>query len=112
MSHQFPTAAAAREAMHAASLALALAAAAYQQLLHGDPGADVASNPQKPPAGRRQVEACILEAAPAPHERPVTLKQLAKRAGYSYSEWFRKEVDKLTQAGELVRTGKGVRRVG
>ena len=103
---QFSTPEEAKAAMRAASIALVIASDAYRELLLGSASAG------HPAPERRQVESCILEAAPGPHETPVTLKQLAKRAGYSYSEWFRREVDALVVAGELVRTGKGVRRAG
>ena len=61
---------------------------------------------------RRDVETCILEAAPGQTDRPVSIKQLATRAGYRYTLWFREAVNSLVIAGELVRTSQGVRLAG
>lgn len=56
------------------------------------------------------VACCIMEAAPLPHEPPVTLRKLSRLAGYSYTRWFREAVDELVVAGKLVRSSRGVKR--
>lgn len=101
-----------RAALSAAARALAAVSMAYDMKIHS-PGGEEAPGDSPPavlPMERRTVESCILDAAPAAPNRPVTMKQLAKMAGYSYSDWFRREVDALVSAGELVRTSQGVRR--
>lgn len=99
-----------RAALRAAAHALAAVSMTYDVKIHGDITSDDMPPPVVLPMDRRAVESCILEAAPAYSARPITMKQLAKLAGYSYSDWFRREVDALVGAGELIRTGAGVRR--
>jgi hypothetical protein len=53
------------------------------------------------------VAGCILAAANA--EKPVTMTRLAKLAGYSYTQWFRDQVNALVESGWLIRSKKGVR---
>ena len=58
--------------------------------------------------GRRDVEECILAAAGLD---PVTVKRLARLAGYSYTRWFRDAVNKLIAEGRLLRLSGGVKAV-
>jgi hypothetical protein len=62
--------------------------------------------------GLTDADETIIEAAPSANEKPITLKQLAKAAGYSYSDWFRGRVDSLVIAGVLVRSSHGIRKAG
>lgn len=50
----------------------------------------------------RDIEACILEAAPKPGEPPISRRKLAVRAGYGYNRHFLDAVRHLLEAGELV----------
>ncbi len=61
-----------------------------------------------PPAVALDVRAVIIEAAFT--DKPISLKALAKRAGYGYTSWFRGHVNALVESGKLVRTSQGVRR--
>src|ERR1043165_3843013 len=56
------------------------------------------------------VQECALEAAPLPHEKPVTIKHLARLAGYTYTSYFRFAVRRLVDLGLLQRVTGGVRR--
>lgn len=70
----------------------------------------LAQEPPKCPGsvGSSDVSQCILEAAPTGRE--TTLKALARRSGYAYTQWFREKVAALVDAGKLVRTARGIRR--
>lgn len=73
------------------------------------PPAAGGGTPAPPPLTDAQRAA--LAAAPGPSDRPVTLKELARRAGYSAkSNHFRELVNSLVDAGLLVRVRGGVRR--
>ncbi len=65
-----------------------------------------------PPIEIRDVEECVLEAAPAPGKRAISVKKLAALAGYGYSSYFREKVRKMIDAGLLVRVTGGVRLAG
>jgi hypothetical protein len=58
----------------------------------------------------RDVEATTFEAAPAHDARPVSVRQLARLAGYRDSGHFREAVNQLLERGLLVRIRGGVRR--
>jgi hypothetical protein len=58
----------------------------------------------------REIEQTILEASPRTSDGPITIKQLTRRAGYSYTPYFRDAVAALVDAGLLLRLRKGVRR--
>jgi hypothetical protein len=53
------------------------------------------------------VKVCILSAATS---MPMTIMRLSRAAGYVYSQWFRDHVNALVDAGQLVRTARGIRR--
>jgi hypothetical protein len=89
-----------RHALRAAAEALAVASIAHEV---------AGARPALHELPRRQIHECILEACPA--DRWVTLKALAKLAGYSYSAYFREAVNQLVVRGELVRSKSGVRKV-
>lgn len=58
----------------------------------------------------REIDEAILEAAPRPDAEPVTMKKLARLAGYAYTNYFRDAVNALADAGLLVRSRRGIRR--
>jgi len=58
--------------------------------------------PAATPKAYRDIEACILEAAPKPGEPPISRRKLAVRAGYGYHKHFLDAVKRLLAAGELV----------
>ncbi len=58
----------------------------------------------------RDIEATTLEAAPLADAKPVSVRQLARRAGYRDSGHFREAVAQLIDRGLLVRVRGGVRR--
>lgn len=69
-------------------------------------------NPIKPPLPfpLRDVEDAAMKAAPGPTERPVSIRALARRAGYSDTGHWREAVNQLVDRGLLVRVRGGVRR--
>ncbi len=58
----------------------------------------------------RGIESCILQAAPGPQDDAVSVKRLAKLAGYSCSSYFREVVRVMTDAGLLRRITGGLRK--
>jgi hypothetical protein len=58
----------------------------------------------------RDVEQAALDAAPAAGEPPVTVKQLAKRAGYKNTGHFQEAVRLLIDRGLLARVRGGIRK--
>jgi hypothetical protein len=72
-----------------------------------EPAADA---PPAPALPQRAVEAKALKAAPGPAELPITLKQLAKKAGYGNNGHFQEAVRGLIDRGLLLRVRGGIRR--
>lgn len=58
----------------------------------------------------REIERCILEAAPGSDGAPVSVKALSRLAGYQCSSYFREAVRGLIDRGLLARFTNGVRR--
>lgn len=58
----------------------------------------------------REVEQCALEAAPSAFEQGITVKELARKAGYALNFHFYESVRILIEAGLLVRVRNGVKR--
>ncbi len=56
----------------------------------------------------REIERCILEAAP--DNRPVTARKLSVLSGYSYSSYFRSAIGNLLKLGLLVRVSGGLQK--
>lgn len=56
------------------------------------------------------MEKDLLEAAPEFREEPISVKALAKLAGYRYSSYLRASCNKLILAGLLVRVPGGVKK--
>lgn len=92
-----------RAALSEAARVLAVLSVA-NQIVNGGGGVPAADVPG------RQVEDCIIEAAPGPADMPVSIRQLARLAGYSYTAYLRTAVDRLVAAGKLERGKGGVRR--
>lgn len=96
------------------SKSLAAASAAGDQLrifIDGDGNAGPNLPRADPPAPDLKIEGvaqCILEAAPC--DVPITLTELAKRAGYQNTAWFREHVDSLVVARQIIRSAKGFMR--
>lgn len=57
----------------------------------------------------REVEECACEAAPAHDKAPVTVKELARLAGYGYTGHFREAVNRCIDDGRLVKIRGKVR---
>src|SRR5262249_37796457 len=57
----------------------------------------------------RDVEAAAFGAAPGPTEEPISVRRLARPAGYAHSGHFRDAVAGLLDTGFLVRVRGGVR---
>jgi hypothetical protein len=70
--------------------------------------------PQHPPAieSLRDIEKEIFAAAPANHQKPMTVKAIARRtkSKYGYNTHFRESVRRLIEKGFLERIPGGVRR--
>jgi hypothetical protein len=79
------------------------------KLFHDEHGRGCIGAPPETPRAST-LKDCILEAAPAANERPITMKLLASRAGYCYTKHFRDAVAELETDGKLIRTRQGIRR--
>lgn len=78
--------------------------------LHLNGGRGQRFAPANSPTPLRDVEAFTLEAAPAHDARPVSVRQLARLAGYKDTGHFREAVNQLLERGLLVRIRGGVRK--
>lgn len=58
----------------------------------------------------REICSCIMQAAPNFHEKPITMRKLARLAGYGYTNHFRHAVAELVDAGKLIRSSRGFRK--
>lgn len=102
-----------RATLRAAAEALAVSSLAYQQFLARQQTEDAKGDE---PLRASNVKQCIELAAPAPTEMPVSMRKLAVRSGYSYTQWFRQNVRELIASGVLEEDGwrageaEGVRR--
>jgi hypothetical protein len=78
-------------------------------MLPADTGASIRLAAE-PPAPLRDVEQAAYEAAPTPDARPVSVRQLARLAGYRDTGHFREAVNQLLERDLLVRVRGGIRR--
>ncbi len=62
------------------------------------------------PMPLREVEDAAWQAAPAAGARPISMKELARRAGYGYNSHFLEAVRGMIDRGILTRLRGGVRR--
>ncbi len=62
------------------------------------------------PMPLRDVEDAAWQAAPAANARPISFKELARRAGYGYNSHFLEAVRGMIDRGILTRLRGGVRR--
>ncbi len=78
----------------------------------GYPGAIPAPPPPPTVAPHvlREIERCIMEAAPASPDKPVTMKRLIKLAGYKYTRHSLEAVHRLVEIGLLVQIKGGCRK--
>lgn len=58
----------------------------------------------------KEIERCIMEAAPRADAEPFTMTKLARIAGYSPNGYFRGHVASLVDRGLLIRITGGVRK--
>ncbi len=58
----------------------------------------------------KEIEKCILEAAPRADAEPMTMVKLARIAGYACTSHFRGHVARLVDVGLLIRLTGGVRK--
>lgn len=74
------------------------------------PGWDEPLKPPSPPKHNlKEIEKCIVEAAPAKDAAPMPMVKLARLSGYCYNSHFRETVGRLIEKGLLVRIPGGVR---
>lgn len=66
-----------------------------------------ASQISRPPVKLRAVEKAILESA---SDKPLTIRALARRAGYKFNSYFRQAIADLIAAQRIERRGDGYTR--